>query len=61
MRQAHGPLGPFMANLAWCTGRVIAQIRRLAGKPVPPAHDAEGRDIWIGFAAPLAPAPETRS
>lgn len=58
MRQAHGPLGPALANMAWIFGRGIAQTRRLLFKPVPPAHEAEWRDIWIGFAAPLKPAPE---
>jgi len=60
LRQAHGPFGPVLGNLAWSLGRGIAQTRRFLGKPVPSAHEAEWRDIWTGVAAPLAPAPETR-
>lgn len=60
LRQAHGPLGPLLGNLAWILGRAIAQTRRLLGKPVPGAHEHEACDIWTGFAAPLKPAPETR-
>ncbi|MEO1196943.1 MAG: glycosyltransferase family 2 protein [Pseudomonadota bacterium] len=60
MRQAHGVAGPFLANLGWVLGRAIAHSRRLAGKPVPAAHEREARDIWTGFLTPLDHAPETR-
>ena len=60
MRQAYGPMGPFLANFAWGLGRAISHTRRFALKPVPLAHEAEWRDIWTGITAPLAPAPETR-
>jgi hypothetical protein len=52
-RLAHGRLGPLAANLGWHLGRLIAQGRRLFGKPVPPAVEAEWRDIWTNFADPL--------
>ena len=48
LRQAHGRFGPLRANLCWMGGRLLAQLRRLAGKPVNPMNEAEARDIWIG-------------
>ena len=52
-RQAHGPLGPVLANLMWALGRAIAQLRRLTGRSVPPAVEAEARDIWTNLLSPL--------
>lgn len=60
MRQAHGPLGPLLANLSWIAGRMLARLRLLTGRSVAPAHDQEWRDIWTNFFKPLDPAPETR-
>lgn len=60
MRQAHGPLGPLMANLAWMVGRGVAHLRLLALRSVPPAYEKEWLDIWTNFLSPLKPAPETR-
>ena len=60
-RQAYGPLGPFLANLGWLTGRVLAHTRLLAGRKVPPSNQSEWRDIWTGFLKPLEQAPETRA
>lgn len=54
-RQAYGPLGPILANLMWGTGRVIAQLRRLTGRTVPTATEAEMRDIWTNALQPLGP------
>lgn len=54
-RQAYGFAGPWLANLMWCTGRMIAQSRRLFGKPVPHRIAAEPRDIWINALQPLGP------
>ena len=59
LRQAAGPLGPFGGNLAWLTGRGIANLRRLTGRPVPKTNAQEWRDIWTNFFTPLRPAPET--
>ncbi|MEL7105715.1 MAG: glycosyltransferase family 2 protein [Pseudomonadota bacterium] len=59
-RQAHGPLGPLLANVGWIAGRVLAHTRLLAGRSVPPSNQSEWRDIWTGFFQPLAQAPETR-
>lgn len=53
--RAYGRAGLLAANLGWIAGRGVAQLRRLAGKPVPPAAEAEARDIWINFATPLGP------
>lgn len=53
--QAHGRIGLWGANLLWSLGRVIAQTRRLFGKPVPAAADAEYKDIWINAMRPLGP------
>lgn len=60
MRQAHGPLGPLLANLAWIAGRMLAHSRLLLMRAVPPSNDQEWRDIWQNFLTPLKPAPETR-
>lgn len=60
LRQAAGPLGPILGNLAWGLGRVVAHLRLLTGRRVPPANAAEWRDIWTNILTPLAPAPETR-
>lgn len=60
LRQAAGPLGPVLGNLAWIAGRGVAHLRRLAGKGVPRANAAEWRDIWTNVLTPLAPAPEGR-
>lgn len=51
--QAYGRAGLLAANLGWYLGRGVAQLRRLAGKPVPTCNAAEMRDIWINFADPL--------
>lgn len=53
--QAHGRVGLIAANLLWHLGRGIAQIRRLVGKPVPPANENEYRDIWTNAFDPLGP------
>lgn len=54
-RQAHGRAGLIAANLLWAVGRAIAQARRLFGKPVPKAIEAEAWDIWINALHPLGP------
>lgn len=61
LRQAHGPLGPLMGNLAWVAGRGVASLRLLTGRTIPKAHDGEWRDIWTGMLDPLRPdrAPES--
>jgi hypothetical protein len=43
------------ANAAWFAGRGLAQLRRIFGKDVYPAAEAERRDIWINAANPLGP------
>lgn len=60
LRQAAGPLGPLLGNLAWGLGRAVAWLRLLTGRRVPPSNAAEWRDIWTNILTPLAPAPETR-
>jgi len=59
-RQAHGPMGPVLANLMWTAGRAIAQLRRLTGRAASPEVEAEARDIWTDTLRPLGPnrAPE---
>jgi len=61
LRQAYGPFGPLLANIAWIAGRSVAKLRVFAGRSVPPAHQSESRDIWTGFQSPLKPysPPET--
>lgn len=58
--QGHGYTGLLLANLMWLSGRGVAHLRRLAGKPVPKAMDAEMYDLWTNFLRPLGPrhAPE---
>ncbi len=51
--QAHGWVGLIGANILWSTGRALAQLRRLLGKPVCPAAEKEPRDIWINTLTPL--------
>lgn len=53
MRQAHGPLGPLMANLGWAAGRIVTQLRRLTGRSVMPPIEGEWSDIWRGMILPL--------
>ena len=60
LRQACGPLGPVLGNIAWIIGRGIAHTRRLFGQEVPQSNEAEWRDIWMNVFRPLEPAPETR-
>lgn len=55
MRQAHGALGPLLANLAWMAGRALTQLRRLTGHGVAAPIEREWSDIWIGFSNPLLP------
>lgn len=52
-RQTYGWSGPFMANLCWTLGRIIAHLRWLLGKPVPKACQAEAFDIWTNILTPL--------
>lgn len=54
-RQAYGPFGPVLANAMWHAGRAIARLRLLAGRAVPPAIEAEARDIWTNALSPLGP------
>ena len=53
--QAHGRAGLLAANLAWHLGRVLAGLRRLTGRAVPPAIEHEAGDIWTNFGTPLGP------
>ena len=46
LRQAHGPLGPLLANLAWLAGRSLGWSRLLLGREVPRTTALEWRDIW---------------
>ena len=48
-RKYYGPLGPFAANVFWYSGRVIARLRALLGRPAPTIPQARGRDIWINW------------
>jgi N-acetylglucosaminyl-diphospho-decaprenol L-rhamnosyltransferase len=51
--QAYGWAGLIAANALWNLGRGIAQMRRLAGKPVPQISQHETVDIWINALSPL--------
>lgn len=53
--QAHGRLGLLAANAAWVLGRGVKGLRRLFGKDIYPAVEAEPRDIWINALNPLGP------
>jgi len=51
--QAYGRVGLIAANILWMLGRLIANLRRFIGKPVPKANQAELCDIWINTLTPL--------
>lgn len=51
--QAHGWPGLWGANLAWYLGRVIAQLRRLAGRQPYPMAENQQWDIWTNAMRPL--------
>lgn len=53
LRQAHGPIGPLLGNLAWALGRLVAHSRRFIGRSVPPSHEGEWRDIWTNTTTKL--------
>lgn len=48
-RILYGPLGPLAANIAWFSGRAVAHLRGLAGRPAPRVAKGRARDIWIGW------------
>lgn len=54
-RQAYGIAGPWLANLMWSAGRLMAQVRQMLGKPAPRRIEAEPRDIWTNVLHPLGP------
>ncbi len=54
--QAHGRFGLWATNLAWLTGRGLAQLRRLAGKKVNPLAEKETHDLWTNITKPLGPS-----
>lgn len=53
--QAHGRWGLWLANASWYLGRLIAHMRRIAGRSVPPSHTREITDIWVNALKPLGP------
>jgi GT2 family glycosyltransferase len=53
--QTGGWLGLVSANGLWSFGRLVAQARRLVGKPPHRAAEAEWRDIWTNVLSPLGP------
>lgn len=55
LRQAHGAFGPLAGNALWILGRIIANVRGLTGKGVPPSNEAEATDIWVNFFRPFGP------
>lgn len=55
LRQAHGAFGPLAGNLLWLFGRLLANLRGLTGKGVPPSNEGEALDIWTNFLTPLGP------
>ncbi len=52
-RQAYGRLGPLLANTMYSSGRAVAQLRRMTGRPVPRSNAREIQDIWTNFFDPL--------
>lgn len=51
--QAYTRAGLFAANGCWLLGRVFANLRYLAGKPVPKTNVSEQKDIWTNILSPL--------
>ncbi len=52
-RKAYGPLGLYAANLMWLSGRGVARLRSLFGKPAPLLCEHQGADQWINWRDPL--------
>jgi len=57
--QAYGWAGLVFANILWVTGRIIANLRRLIGRPVPKAKESEQMDIWCNIFSPLGSSHKT--
>lgn len=60
-RQAYGPLGPILGNMAWGVGRFIAHLRCLMAKPIPSSLHKERTDLWTNAASPLRPQRESEN
>jgi len=45
-RNAYGPMGPLVANLAWSTGRVVSWLRERVGTKSPHTVERELLDNW---------------
>jgi len=54
-RKYYGPLGPVAANIFWYSGRFIARLRGLFGRPAPNIPQEQGADIWINWRGRAAP------
>ena len=52
-RKTYGLAGPLLANIAWLSGRLIAQVRSFLGKPVPILYENQITDMWINWRSPL--------
>ncbi len=48
-RKVYGPAGPFLANIAWLAGRLIALMRGVVGRPAPQLSRKRYADIWLGW------------
>jgi hypothetical protein len=57
--QAYGWAGLVFANILWVIGRIIANLRRLIGRPVPKAKESEQMDIWCNIFSPLGSSHKT--
>jgi N-acetylglucosaminyl-diphospho-decaprenol L-rhamnosyltransferase len=52
-RLRYGIVGPTLANLAWCCGRVISKTRETLGKKERHLPENAWRDIWTNWSDPL--------
>lgn len=52
-KKFYGTAGLLVTNLLWYCGRVVSFLRELVRNKRPHLCQAEGRDIWIAFGAPV--------
>jgi N-acetylglucosaminyl-diphospho-decaprenol L-rhamnosyltransferase len=51
----YGPIGLWMANACWLTGRSISLARELVGNKQPHTCDKQAQDIWMNWRNPMQP------
>jgi len=49
----YGPIGPTLANIGWCLGRLISKTRETLGTKKPHLPEMAWKDIWTNWSAAL--------